>query len=129
MEQEEGEFLYHEPCTACGSSDARAVYDSGTFHCFSCKDTGRTDGEPIGGNRGGQTYMKGETVAGEYNALGKRGISLDTCKKFQYQTGKYKGKPVQIANYFKDGHKTAQHIRYPDKDFGWLGGKAHCLSS
>jgi hypothetical protein len=29
-------FLYHAPCTACGSKDNVAVYSSGSAYCFGC---------------------------------------------------------------------------------------------
>ena len=35
--REEGVFLYHTSCERCGSSDAKAVYSSGTAFCFSCE--------------------------------------------------------------------------------------------
>ena len=31
------EFIRHEPCEACGSSDAKAIYDDGSTFCFSCQ--------------------------------------------------------------------------------------------
>ena len=31
------EFLRHEPCEVCGSSDAKAIYDDGNTFCFSCQ--------------------------------------------------------------------------------------------
>ena len=27
-------FIRHENCEKCGSSDAKAVYDDGSWHCF-----------------------------------------------------------------------------------------------
>lgn len=30
-------FLRHEACEVCGSSDAKAIYDDGGTYCFSCK--------------------------------------------------------------------------------------------
>ena len=30
-------FLHHTNCNDCGSSDARAVYEDGSEHCFSCR--------------------------------------------------------------------------------------------
>lgn len=53
----------------------------------------------------------------EYRALGKRGISEDTCKKFQYKVGRHGGKPVQVANYVSDDGVVAQKVRFPNKDF------------
>ena len=40
---QEGVFVRHESCEACGSRDNRAVYDNGdkmTYYCFGCEDTG-----------------------------------------------------------------------------------------
>ena len=55
---------------------------------------------------------------GEYKTLGKRKITLETTKRWGYQVGKFKGKPVQIANYKDDGGDiVAQKIRFPNKDF------------
>ena len=33
----ESEFIKHEPCPDCGSSDALAVYTDGHTFCFSCQ--------------------------------------------------------------------------------------------
>lgn len=33
-----GIFIRHEHCEKCGSSDAKAVYDDGSWYCWSCKD-------------------------------------------------------------------------------------------
>ncbi len=32
-------FVSHSSCEKCGSSDAKAVYDDGSSHCFSCEHT------------------------------------------------------------------------------------------
>ena len=32
-------FLRHENCDQCGSSDAKAIYEGGSSHCFSCEHT------------------------------------------------------------------------------------------
>jgi ribosomal protein L37AE/L43A len=36
-------FIRHESCEKCGSSDAKAVYDDGSWHCFSCRATKASD--------------------------------------------------------------------------------------
>ena len=91
----ESNFLYHSPCEDCGSSDANSVYDDGHTHCFSCGTTKR-----------GQDLTTPETkpinkdfVTGQVTPLTKRGLDITTLQKFNYQTGTYNGKPVQIANY------------------------------
>jgi len=61
-------------------------------------------------------------IDGEVKPLGARGLTAETCQKFGYQVGKYKGKTVQIANYKNvSGQTVAQKIRFKDKDFLFLG--------
>ena len=61
-------------------------------------------------------------IDGITEALPSRKIDEETCKKFNYQTGTYKGEPVHIANYYdKDYNIVAQKLRYQDKRFTWLG--------
>jgi twinkle protein len=117
MEKSESNFLYHTPCGNCGSSDANSVYDDGHSYCFSCNTT--TRGNEL--TQPKQTTSK-EFISGEVSALAKRKIDLDTVRKFNYQTGSYFGRPVQIANYYdKDKKLVAQKLRNPDKTFQWLG--------
>ena len=53
---------------------------------------------------------------GEPQALAKRGITEEACRKYGYWIGKDKhGKTVQIANYKRDGGIVAQKLHYPDK--------------
>lgn len=65
--------------------------------------------------------MKAKFIDIDYKPLTKRGISLDTCKKYHYGTGTYQGEPVQVASYFDSSGLIAQHLRLPDKQFKWLG--------
>ena len=59
---------------------------------------------------------------GEFKPLGKRGISLDTVTKWGYTVGSYGQQKCQIANYKDDsGQIIAQKIRFPSKDFKFLG--------
>lgn len=66
--------------------------------------------------------MSNELLQGEVRALNKRKINEETCRKWGYQVGEYKGKTVQIAPYYDpDGNMVAQKIRFPNKDFRVLG--------
>lgn len=118
MALEEGKFLRHDPCETCGSSDAKAVYSSGTAFCFSCGTYYRSV-------EGGEVRRKGMTKGLltnlEYKALTRRGISEDTCRKYGYGVGTYRGKPVQVAPYYLSGSLVAQHLRGANKEFLWLG--------
>lgn len=59
---------------------------------------------------------------GEHKPLNKRGIDLATVQKWDYTTGRFNGQPCQIANYKDDsGQTVAQKIRFPSKDFVFLG--------
>ena len=118
MEKQESNFLYHTPCSNCSSSDANSVYDDGHSYCFSCNTTTRGNDleQPI------KQKTSKEFISGEVSALAKRKIDLDTVRKFNYQTGAWFGRPVQIANYYdKDKKLVAQKLRNPDKTFQWLG--------
>jgi len=65
--------------------------------------------------------------SGEAQALGKRGLTEDTCRKFSYHAGTNKdGKPVQIANYKRDGRVVAQKLRFAGKKFSFLGDSKEC---
>lgn len=61
-------------------------------------------------------------LKGNYDRLTKRKIDEHTCKFFNYQIGQHNKSPVQIANYYNKKYEVvAQHIRYPNKDFRWVG--------
>ena len=44
MIDSDSEFVRHEPCSACGSSDALARYSDNHAHCFSCGHYEHGDG-------------------------------------------------------------------------------------
>lgn len=118
-------FVRHIPCKLCGSKDNRALYQhpNGRTHswCFKCEDliTNDTNEETM---ITPAKEINKEFLEGEYDNLLKRKINEDTCKFFNYQIGKDKGKPVHIANYYDSNHKViAQHLRYPNKSFKWIG--------
>lgn len=115
----ESTLLYHTSCE-CGSSDARAVYDDGHSYCFSCNKFYASDGTGEAGEVKRDRTPTG-LIEGSHKALSKRGLTETTTKKFNYQVGTYQGEPVQISNYYANGKVVAQHLRYPDKRFKWLG--------
>ena len=110
-------FLRHEPCEQCGSKDNLAVYDDDSRHCFT----------PGCGYRGGATSIPTETqdmglLDIDYIPLTKRGIKIETCKKWGYGSSLYDGQPVQVANYRDPkGVLKAQKLRTAKKSFRWLG--------
>lgn len=114
----EASFVSHGPCDKCGSSDACAVYTDGHKFCFSCSYYEHGGGK---GHEGKKQMSNTAFVRGEATALTKRRITQETCEKWRYEVGTYNGRPVQIANYIRDGQIVAQKLRFPDKDFVFLG--------
>lgn len=118
MHESDSEFVQHEPCSSCGSSDALARYSDGHGHCFACKHY-----EPGGNDQPKKVQrVSGDLINGEVRELKKRLINEETCQKFGYVVGSYSGQPVHIAPFHDDkGNVVAQHLRFPNKDFVWLG--------
>ena len=119
----ESTFVRHEPCDACGSSDAVSVWSDAHRYCHSCQTFTPPDKE---GEEVASTNPRPSThnlLAGEPKAIPARGLSEEDCKKFGYQIGSdQNGEPVQIANYRdKDGSIVAQKIRGRDKTFKMIG--------
>lgn len=105
----------HLPCPDCGSSDAMSIYSDGHTYCFSCQKTTH-------GNDTCEIDSKGLLTTTTAEALPKRGINKDTCQKYQYFKSTYKGKPVQVANYYDQyGALVGQKLRFKDKSFCQLG--------
>ena len=118
-QENNSEFVRHEACPNCNSRDNLARYSDGHAYCFGCEYRETANGEV---NEFINTKEKSDMITGEVHALSKRQIDFDTCKFFNYQTGTYNGQPVQIAPYYNSNYKmVAQHIRFPNKDFIWLG--------
>lgn len=61
-------------------------------------------------------------ITGDFAPLLKRKITEETCRKFGYQVGEYKGRKVQIAPYYDaSGIMVAQKLRDADKNMIWVG--------
>lgn len=128
MTGEDSSFLYHTSCDKCGSSDACGVFSDGHMFCYSCNTYFAPDGAV--------THKESKKMAKEcipldtlsIHPLTKRGIREDTCSKLKYYTGKYQGKPCQVACYYDDsGNLVGQKLRFPDKSFAILGKISDCL--
>lgn len=129
-DKEESVFLYHVPCETCGSSDANSLFSDGHQYCFACdpseaykhapKDGTESDYKPRG--KSSADVLKMGTCDGQYIALTARGISDDTCKKYGYWVGQFKGQTCQIANYYDDdGSVAGQKVRDRNKEFTAVG--------
>lgn len=119
---EDSSFVGKEPCPKCGSGDNLARYDDGHAHCFT---PGCDHWEPAGseqGDRPERTPKNSELLQGDVKFLPKRGLSEATCTKFGYMVGTDRsGRTCQIAPYYDGNVMVAQKLRYPDKDFLFIG--------
>ena len=120
-EMTQSKYVRKEPCPECGSKDNLAIYDDGHGYCFGCSYTFQPEKDkprksfvkPVK-----KPLLKFVTP----KALPKRGLSHETCELFNYGISEHNGQPVQVATYEdKLGRQVAQHIRFQNKKFIWLG--------
>ena len=112
------EFIYHEACPSCGSSDALARYDDGSGHCFSCRYN------EVGGSaiKEKKEEFKDETWSkSEAHEIAStiRGIGKKTFAQFGYS--KDSDGNHLVNHYDTNGNLVAQKFRYKDKTFRWKG--------
>jgi len=120
MEKEESVLVRaHLPCDDCGSSDAKCSYSDLHTYCFSCSAHHFTEGREVTRMQQPKDFTP---IYGKVMALKKRGLTEDTCRKWDYKLGEQFGEPVQVASYYKDGALVGQKVRTKDKDFKWIGG-------
>lgn len=114
MNSNENEFVRHEPCPECTSSDAFAIYSDGGGYCFSCgfhqKGSSDTNLQPT-------KVRRMVNYTGDFARLAKRRITEKTCRKFNVrQEG-----PALRFPYYSDGQIVAYKERDPSKNFSWVG--------
>ena len=117
----ESKLLFKGPCDSCGSSDGNGHYDDGHAWCYVCNTRTVTDSE---GHTVTPQQQQGGTMdllRGEYQALGKRKLTEETCRKFGYHVARMSGDVVQVADYKRDGKVVAQKVRTANKQFRMLG--------
>ena len=126
-EKGESNFLYHIPCTNCGSSDANGLYDDGHAYCWSCKKytpSVEFDAQPRRTERVSKDLME----RGEIKAIKTRGFTEETCRRWGYSVVYYEGdfkREAQSARLaeFRDaqGNLVAQKLKFKDGTYKVLG--------
>lgn len=107
----------HQPCDACGSSDALAIYSDGHTHCFSCNKTTYKDGRK-------QTEVDHDDMD-DINVTNVfsdwRGVDASTMKKYSVTTqiDNTTSKPVSI--FFPYSDEAGKTRRLDSKDFRTSG--------
>ena len=129
--QSESEFIKHVNCEECGSSDGNSLYTDGHQYCFVCdsyvpptnEDSVKSDSEEtVEIINNDNPFESFNPIYGDLVALKSRKITAATCKKYDYQVGRYNGQPVHICNVNDEkGRITGQQLRFADKTFKVLG--------
>ena len=117
----ESEFVAHEPCENCGSSDANSVYTDGHKFCFSCHHY--TPAEGINLSQSPRT-MTNVNFKGEPERLHKRGISEATCKKYRINRD---GNTLRFPYFTSDGVLAGFKIKNKQKVFTYEGQSTDTL--
>ena len=111
----DSQLVGREPCPECGSKDNLGRFDDGHGFCFG-QGCGYYDHGDSEGTACAPQKTRVPMIDVDYVALPHRGISEDTCRKFKYGIGEYRGQPVQVAQY-----AGAQKLRGANKAFSWVG--------
>ena len=115
-------WVRKEPCPECGSKDNLQRYSDGHAYCFGmdCKHwEPPTEHSIVQSNN--KTSKDNSFLKGRCQALEKRKISSETCRKFNYSIGEYNGTRCHIASFIKEGKVVGQKLRLANKDFRTLG--------
>jgi len=122
-------FVRHEPCPACGSTDNLGRWADGHAYCFGCEYREQGDGEAVPTTPRKERRM--DLLQGEVGPIANRGLTQETCEKFNYRLGTFNGRRCHIANYYgPDGSVVAQKIRWKEngeKKFTWTGNPKEAL--
>ena len=111
----DAEFVRHEPCNNCGSSDANSLYTDGHYFCFSCQTY--TPAEGI--NLISQSQMTTNvTLRGSPERLNKRRISEKTCQFFRIYRD---GDTLRFPYFTSDGVLQGVKIKTKKKIFHYEG--------
>ena len=113
----QGEFIRHEPCEVCGSSDAKAVYTYNTY-CYSCHSyTSLDDTHPT-------FNVPNVKYEGQAQRLTKRNISEATCEYYKvYRDGEFIRFPYHSSSGALQGFKTKNKL----KEFKYEGTSTDTL--
>lgn len=115
MEHDSSEFIRHEPCPNCGSSDANSLYSDGHMYCFSCNTHTKGDGEvtPVERSAGSFHYH------GDFAEIRNRRITEATCRKFNVRVDS--GPVLRFPYTDQSGRAVGAKERDKEKNFKWIG--------
>ena len=107
------EFVRHDPCPDCGSSDGLAVYTDGHQFCFVCHTW-----TPGNGSQSSPRSSMNMTLKGSANRLKKRDISEKTCERFKIYSD---GEVLRFYYHDNEGRVVGAKTRTANKIFSYEG--------
>ena len=117
----DAEFVRHEPCNNCGSSDANSLYTDGHYFCFSCHTYTPAEGINLSQS---QTMTNNVELKGYAQELRKRRISVKTCEKFKIFR---EGDTLRFPYFSADGVLAGIKIKNKRKIFTYEGVSTNTL--
>ena len=107
------EFVRHEPCPNCGSSDALSLYSDGHTWCFVCHNRTPGDNDVVHNHMTKNVHLKGSA-----ERLHKRGLSEKTNQFFRIYRD---GNTLRFPYFTSDGVLKGIKIKNKQKDFTYEG--------
>ena len=107
------EFLRHDPCNACGSSDGLTVYSDHTY-CFVCHQWASIDGVVSQSS----TPMNYVSYQGQATRLNNRGLTEKTCQMYKILKD---GKILRFYYHDKSGRPIGAKTKTTNKIFSYEG--------
>ena len=109
----ESEFIAHEACDNCGSSDGNSAYSDGHKFCFVCHNYTPAEGENHSHKMATDVHYKGSA-----ERLQKRNISEKTCQFFRIFRD---GNTLRFPYFTADGILQGFKLRNRQKEFYYEG--------
>ena len=111
----DSEFVAHEPCELCGSSDGNSLYTDGHKFCFVCQTYTPAEGTDIHSQHEMSPNVE---LLGYAQQLRKRKLSIGTCEK--YKIFRYE-ETLRFPYFTKDGVLQGVKIKNKRKIFTYEG--------
>lgn len=109
------QFVRHEPCPSCGSSDALARYSDGSAYCFSCGQHSKGEGASFAPT----TTRRIMHYEGDFCAIKNRRLTEETCRKFNVRVDS--GPVIRFPYYDQSRTVVGYKERGTEKSFRWHG--------
>lgn len=114
----DSEFVKHQGCPKCDSSDAVGVYSDGHGYCFNCR-THFKELDDVEATANVVSYNRPAEMFGSPMAITERRISLETVKKYG----------VTVETKLNSREPSKHHYPYYDKQGHFIGTKVRILDN